>query len=321
MNRMNIQPGHIARHTPNGAGSQGREAAVIDIAQDLLLNHLQVEGILDSFAIKGGTALRKLYAGKEGRFSLDLDFAKAPIDGSCEAMVERFVEICDGLQLGPFRYGIRERRGKWSVTLESPFGSESSLATKLDFSAPPWLEPELRMWVQMPIHAQYGFALPSIKAVRLEENIAEKITRLNRTTTARDMYDLAWIARTASVWQALDLSLIRKLALLKNWVDANGLHAVHLSWEPGHEAFPFDVERWLRLRTEKEFDMQDIGALAVPVPTAIGLLEAVRTSYTFLTDMDEDEQTLAAIDERDRTLALKMIEGLPGGRLSGIGLY
>ena len=59
---MNIQLGHIARHTPQGAGAQGREAAVIDIAQDLLLRHLQEEGILDSLAIKGGTAIRKLYA-------------------------------------------------------------------------------------------------------------------------------------------------------------------------------------------------------------------------------------------------------------------
>lgn len=28
---MNIQIGHIARHTPRGAGAQGREAAVVDV--------------------------------------------------------------------------------------------------------------------------------------------------------------------------------------------------------------------------------------------------------------------------------------------------
>ena len=321
MSKLNITSGHIARHTPKGAGSQGREAAVIDIAQDLLLNHLQDEGILGSFAIKGGTALRKLYAGKEGRFSLDLDFAIAPIDEDRDALVGGFVDAVDGLQLGPFRYGVRERRGKWSVTLESPFVAESSLATKLDFSAPPWLAPETRAWAPMPIHAQYGFELPSIKTVRLEENVAEKIARLNRTTTARDMYDLAWIARTVSVWSTLDLQLIRRLALLKSWVDANGLRSAYASWAPGHEAFPFDAERWLRLRTEKEFDMQDIGALAVPAPTAAGLSEAIRAGYAFLADMDEDEQTLACINGRDRALAIKMLEELPGGRLAGVGLY
>ena len=29
---ISLQPGHIARHTPRGAGSQGREAAVIAVS-------------------------------------------------------------------------------------------------------------------------------------------------------------------------------------------------------------------------------------------------------------------------------------------------
>lgn len=48
---------------------------MVDVAQDLLLQYLHEEGELDFVAIKGGTAIRKLYAGKEGRFSLDLDFS------------------------------------------------------------------------------------------------------------------------------------------------------------------------------------------------------------------------------------------------------
>lgn len=39
--QISIQPGHIARHTPRNAGAQGREAAVVDIAQDLLLREPQ----------------------------------------------------------------------------------------------------------------------------------------------------------------------------------------------------------------------------------------------------------------------------------------
>jgi len=46
-----INPGHIARHTPTGAGTQGREAAIIDIAQDLLLRHLFENGKLDNMAL------------------------------------------------------------------------------------------------------------------------------------------------------------------------------------------------------------------------------------------------------------------------------
>lgn len=43
---ISIQPGHVARHTPRNAGAQGREAAVVDIAQDLLLRRLHDDGLL-----------------------------------------------------------------------------------------------------------------------------------------------------------------------------------------------------------------------------------------------------------------------------------
>jgi predicted nucleotidyltransferase component of viral defense system len=61
------------------ASTQGFEAALVDIAQDLLLRHLHDIGLLGELAFKGGTALRKLYAGAAGRFSLDLDFSVASI--------------------------------------------------------------------------------------------------------------------------------------------------------------------------------------------------------------------------------------------------
>lgn len=64
--------GWIARHTPKGAGAGGRDAAILDIAQDLLLRQLHGRGALGALVFKGGTALRKLYAGHQGRFSLDL---------------------------------------------------------------------------------------------------------------------------------------------------------------------------------------------------------------------------------------------------------
>ncbi|WP_233625448.1 hypothetical protein [Actinoplanes sp. ATCC 53533] len=46
MNDIAITVGHIARHTPQGAGSQGWDAAIVDIAQDLLLRHLHGNGVL-----------------------------------------------------------------------------------------------------------------------------------------------------------------------------------------------------------------------------------------------------------------------------------
>lgn len=318
---ISIQPGHIARHTPRNAGAQGREAAVVDIAQDLLLRHLHDEGILEDVAIKGGTAIRKLYAGNEGRFSLDLDFAVAEVGRSRDDVALSFAAAVDGIKVGPFRYGVQERRGKWSVTFSSGYVTEPTLATKLDFSPAPWLEPIRCGWIPMSMHSRYGGSLPKIKTVRLEENISEKIARLNRITTARDMYDLAWLCRQNQLWNTLDKPLIRRLAVLKIWTDSNGIHASDTAWGPAHAKSVFDPQRWLRPRDSKEFDMEDIGALAIPTPRPEDLSERVRIGFAFLAELDTQEKQLAQSDSRDRALAIKLLEELPGGRLKGAGLY
>lgn len=318
---ISIQPGHIARHTPRNAGAQGREAAVIDIAQDLLLRRLHDEGLLDGVAIKGGTAIRKLYAGNEGRFSLDLDFAVVEVGQDRDEAALSFAAAVDGLKVGPFAYGVRERRGKWSVTFSSRFVEEPTLATKLDFSPAPWLEPVQRGWVPMPVHDRYGGPLPKIKTVRLEENVSEKIARLNRTTTARDMYDLAWICSQSRLWNELDKNLIRRLAVLKVWTDSNGVHAGNAAWGPAHAKSRFDPDRWLRPRGAGEFDMEDIGALAVPTPKPEELSKQVSAGFAFLGELDAQEERLAQSDPRDRKLAIRLLEELPGGKLGGVVLY
>lgn len=240
---ISIQPGHIARHTPRNAGAQGREAAVVDIAQDLLLRHLHDEGLLNGVAIKGGTAIRKLYAGNEGRFSLDLDFAVSAVEQDREEAALSFAAAVDGLKIGPFEYGTRERRGKWSVTFASKFIAEPTLATKLDFSSAPWLEPVRRGWVPMPVHNRYGGPLPQIKTVRIEENVAEMIARLNRTTTARDMYDLAWICSQHNLWTEIDKALIRRLSVLKIWTDSNGMRVRAVCHGDRHTRSPRSSQR------------------------------------------------------------------------------
>ncbi|WP_375432211.1 nucleotidyl transferase AbiEii/AbiGii toxin family protein [uncultured Friedmanniella sp.] len=142
---------------PRGAAGPGREAALVDIAQDLLLRELAAIGLLDEMAFKGGTSLRKLYAGTQGRFSLDLDFSVAEVGSSAEDLLELLVEYVDGLQLGPFDYGIRVHRGKRHLLMSSAeFGQSEQLDSKIDVSAPPWLPPIRRAWVPMMVHRTYG---------------------------------------------------------------------------------------------------------------------------------------------------------------------
>jgi predicted nucleotidyltransferase component of viral defense system len=319
---ITVTVGWIARHTPKGAGAGGREAAILDVAQDLLLRKLHETGVLDALVFKGGTALRKLYAGNQGRFSLDLDFSLA-VPADPEAVVLDLVSAIDGADIGPFAYGVSERRGKWSLTVTSPFGDgNATLSSKLDVSPPVWLDPVRRGWIAMPVHATYGTSpLPALQVIRMEENLAEKISRLNRTTTARDMYDLAWVAQHQRTLGGLDTDLIRRLAVLKIWVDARGLGSANAAWKPGHEPRDFDPTAWLRMRSAREFDLDDIGALAVPVPTEAELAKTVSTHYAFLADLDAEERQLAGAREQDRDLALRLLAKLPGARLAQVGLY
>ncbi|MDR1387898.1 MAG: nucleotidyl transferase AbiEii/AbiGii toxin family protein [Propionibacteriaceae bacterium] len=323
MSQVAINPGHIARHTPAGSGAQGRDAAIVDIAQDLLLRHLHEQSALEAVVFKGGTALRKLYAGTAGRFSLDLDFGLARIGDDPDDVLTELVSAIDGLSLGPFTYEMTERRGKWILVYDHSFGGAPvSLASKLDLSPPPWLPPARRGWVPLPVHQRYGDTpLPKISIVPLAENLAEKIARLNRTTPARDMYDLRWAATHPSAAGPLDRALIRRMAVLKTWVDANGLHGGGTFWKPGHEGLAFDARHWLRDRSHGDFDVEDIGALAVPAPTPTELSDAIRAHFRFLADLDDDEQVIARAREQDRPLALRLLSELPSGRLNGIGLY
>jgi predicted nucleotidyltransferase component of viral defense system len=320
---ITLTAGWIARHTPPGAGVDGRDAAVIDIAQDLLLRELHLRGVLDRLVFKGGTSLRKLYAGNQGRFSLDLDFSVASPSDDPDTVVLDLVSEIDATAVGPFAYGVMERRGKWWLTIGSQFASTgSTLSSKLDVSPPPWLDPVRRAWVKMPVHATYGQpGLPELQVIRLEENIAEKISRLNRTTTARDLYDLAWLATHQRDIGGLDTSLIRRLAVLKVWADANGFAAASVRWKPGHEPRAFDPNKWLRTRASTEVDLADIGALAVPTPSLADLNASIQAHYGFLRGLDPAERQLAAAREQDRHLALRLLAELSGARLATLGLY
>jgi predicted nucleotidyltransferase component of viral defense system len=315
--------GWIGSHTPPSAGVDGRDAAVIDIAQDLLLRELHSRGTLEAVVFKGGTSLRKLYAGNQGRFSLDLDFSVADPANDPDTVVLALVSEIDGLTVGPFTYAVTERRGKWWLRIRTEFTSaDSVLSSKLDVSPPPWLDPVRRAWIPMPVHATYGTpGLPELQVIRLEENIAEKISRLNRTTTARDLYDLAWLADHQREVGGLDTNLIRRLSVLKIWTDANGVAAASVRWKPGHEPRAFSPERWLRTRTAAEVDLADIGALAVPTPSLADLNASIQAHYGFLRALDSAERQLAEAREQDRHLALRLLAELPGERLAALGLY
>lgn len=307
--------GHVLRHAP-ASSAAGFDAACIDIAQDLLLRQLADQGLLDMVAFKGGTALRKLYAGASGRFSTDLDFVVSNLTESITDVQGLLVESVHDAVIGPFRYRIVERRGRSHITYETDFGRTTGrLTSKIDIGPPPWLAPAHRSWVPLPTHDRYGGPLPRLPTVALEENVAEKIARLNRRTLARDAFDLVWVATHPAI--ALDQQLTRRLAVLKCWVDLHGLSTTMQVWNPIADARPFDPDRWLRARPRSEFDDEQIGLLTTPAPDLDDLGRDLGRTYGWLADLDAQEAVIARGSGGDRATVLRLLAELDGGRMAG----
>jgi len=275
-----ITEGYLARHYQGRRG--GRGPAIIDIAQDHLLDLLHREGVFElGIALKGGTALRKFWAGNAGRFSTDLDFA-----GVDEGSAALLVEIVNGAQVGPFTFGLEEMDGtqRMRLNISSPFGA-TEVPARLDLGRRVlWLPPQSERFLPVPIHRQYEFELPAIPVARLEETIAEKLARYRRGSLARDLYDLAW-----SAGRPFDEALVRRLVVLKVWTDV---------LDDGLGMAPFDPKEVLRERAADEFRPEAIGYLTTPVDVA-GWVAAVRRRFTFLQELDEQELRWAACSRGD----------------------
>ena len=109
-----LTKGHLFRHAP-AKSSAGLEAAVIDVAQDFMLTHLAQIGVLESLVIKGGTGLRKFYAGNAGRFSTDLDFALSDYNLQVEQVQEQLFKAINSYKNEYFVYKVTEHRGRLVV--------------------------------------------------------------------------------------------------------------------------------------------------------------------------------------------------------------
>ncbi len=259
-----------------------RDGALIDVAQDHALHLLHEAGLFElGLVFKGGTALRKFRLGSAGRFSTDLDFAVAE-QGLAELVFEHLHEA----SVEGFAFTVEQvvpaRRARLHIA--SALGSPT-IPARIDIAHElPWLPPDVISPIGLPIHRAYNIPLRSTAVIRVEELIAEKLARYRRDSLARDLYDLAWFSS-----RVFDEELVRRLTVLKVWRDIN---------VTGLGDAPFDPEEILRARARREFQEEAIGFLTSPVEID-KWIEAVRTRYRFLRNVDDTERGLLAANPRD----------------------
>jgi len=186
---------------------------------------------------------------------------------------------------------------------------------KLDVGPPCWLKTQRRGFVTTPTHRRYEFELPDLPCMRLEEMIAEKVARLSRTATARDASDLVWIATTPSRCRFTP-ELVRRVAMLKVWVDNHGLRP---EWAPALNPKPFDPEAWLSSRDR--WDDEQIGLLTAPPPSLQQLEAELHRFYAWLGHLSSEEGHWAKADANDRGEVIKTIRSLEGSALKEVPIW
>jgi predicted nucleotidyltransferase component of viral defense system len=255
-----------------------------EVVLTFLLQLLSERGILQRLAFKGGTCLRKMFIGSQGRFSTDLDFTGIGEHDHEEIildMMQAFEQPFHGIQFSIPDEGYYETQEglSWGVnpTYSHDWNASGVSEVRLQVSRreTPTLSTERRPQIEQSYFKLLPFAPADIMCLALPEIIAEKIRACYQRNKARDIHDLGMFAT-----RPLEHGLIRRLVVLKLWQagDTFDLARLMRKFEEGTE-FDWDDLRDLVRRTD-EIDRERICA-------------ACAEGFRFLADLTPDERALA----------------------------
>ena len=268
-----------------------------------LLQLLAHNEILGRFAFKGGTCLRKMFIGSQGRFSTDLDFTALEEHDHEDIildMMAAFEEPYHGIEFCIPDESYYETQGglSWGVnpvyTHDWNTGGESEVKLQISRRETPTLATERQQQCEQSYFRQLPFAPINIMCLALPEIIAEKIRACYQRDKARDIYDLGMFAI-----RPLNQPLIRRLVVLKLWQASDVFDPAQLM---------------AKFEDGTAFDWDDLGQLVRRTQTIDGgrITADCINGFGFLADMSPDEQTLASDRyQRERALWERLRNDLP----------
>jgi len=263
------------------SGLADRTLAEREVLLTYTLQSLHEAGLSGKLAFKGGTCLRKMVFGEEGRFSEDLDFTlRAGLDRDDVAQ-----EVLDFFDATEERRGVRYQVDDWYVTDES-FGGRIAYAHvhtsrglfKLDISFRE--APTLPVLPRPPVDQGYfrhlDFEPAAFPALHEHELVAEKLRAAYQRSKVRDLFDLFLYLRGGGH----RVDLLRSLLVLKLWQVQD----------------PFVPETLLERLEAGRYDWDDLARLLRPgqVPAREDVLRVLRKELAGLHDLTELERDLVA---------------------------
>ena len=287
------------RRYAHAAGTT-RDVALLDVAQDYVLEHMRREGLFEDLLVfKGGTALRKYVFGTDGRFSVDLDFALRTDDPSD---VDLVFDLLDGVDFAGVRISLERRRGMAALLrLDTPLGSIIEPAAVSVRPTGPWMPPQIRPPQPFPLLDRAllpEFTRAPLPILDPREMAAEKIAAFWRRRAARDLYDLDHLGQVLQA--TFDGPAIAALAALKIYADValEGL---------GHAPEAMGIVFAVRPAEVRGAD--DLGRFRAAETDVAGLLDRCRRRYDALREPLGEAGWLAQHGTaRDQRRARELVE-------------
>jgi len=270
-----------------------------DVVLTYALRALTDVGLLEHLVFKGGTCLRKMFLGRSGRFSEDLDFTAAGVSDP-DHLILTVAEAFAGRSYYGITYTVsaedlyvREDRQACGARVGYAHAWNPAAQFTLDVSLRE--EPVLGVQTVPMLSDSYFKHLeiepPIITTLRFEELVAEKIRAAYQRHTVRDIYDLHLLCQ-----RPFDRNLVRNLAVLKLWSASD----------------TFDPDRFFTGLESERYDWSDLTRLVRrdrrPEPRTV--IARCLDGYSFLRNLSADEAELARdAHRRRRDLYQRIVRG------------
>lgn len=251
-----------------------------EVALTYVLRILADQGLLQCLAFKGGTAIRKIHLGGQGRFSLDLDFT-AIDSADPETLILDMVGVFHdqsyyGLTFtipSADYYAIPGSCGA-EVTYRHDWVTAGRFGIQVSFRAKPLLPVKPAALRHERYFDWLGVEPPEVPSLDLHEIIGEKLRAAAQRSRVRDLYDLYQLAS-----HRFDHNVVRRIAVVKCW----------------ETHFAFIPDAFLEEISGGHYDWADLGRLVRRgweiLPETI--ISGVRKGYAFLNELTAEEALLA----------------------------
>jgi len=284
---------HVVFYARSGGVPEDR--AERNVVLTYVLRVLRDGGLLPYLAFKGGTCLKKVYLGKTGRFSMDLDFTAVDVDP--QTLREKVKDLLHGESWYGIGFEVREENLSpesyyAAVNYSHEWGS-SVFELQVSFREKPVL-PLLENELIDEMYFKYcEFKSFPVRCLQRDEVLSEKIRAMYQRASSRDLYDLYLFCD-----RPYDRERVRDMVLVKCW----------------NVRDPFDPEVFFERVESGGYDWTDLERLVRrgSLPGEEEVVGRVLDGYGYLKDLDEDLLRVSrdSYAHREEAYVSKVIEDI-----------